>query len=234
MPACDVVVVGSYPPLPGPATAAALGAVRRAWDAGFSVRVVSYRSGAASLTVPIVGPLAGRRLEQVRQHLGRPPRLVLGLQPGVPFSSPSSAHQLATAAGLAVAMRRFDHVTVLVTGDLGVTRKCFWVLARAVDCFSVATQADADRLPRHLPGGPPSRVRRTGGPVPALSSAWSRTAPAARPFPAGAGLGTVARRPPGNDPCAKGRARARRVTSSLAGRAHNTGRAAPRRHERAN
>jgi hypothetical protein len=186
------------------------------------------------MTVPIVGPLAGRRLEQVRQHLGRPPRLVLGLQPGVPFSSPSNAHQLATAAGLVVAMRRFEHVTVLVTGDLGVTRKCFWVLARAVDCFSVAAQADADRLLEtyrlarqavNVEQVAPYPLRRASGlgrhPLPGLYQPG--------PVP---GLSLVDL--PETTPAHRARARARRFASSLAGRAHNTGRAAPRLPERAN
>ena len=75
MAVCDLVVVGSYPPVPGPATAATLGAVRRGWDAGSSVQVVSYRSGAAPISVPVTGPLAGWRLEHVRRHFeARPAR----------------------------------------------------------------------------------------------------------------------------------------------------------------
>ncbi|MGC8626428.1 MAG: hypothetical protein ACP5VR_02540 [Acidimicrobiales bacterium] len=149
MPSCELMVVGSYPPVPGPATAATLGAVNRGWDRGCEVRMVGYRTGAAPLSVPIVGVLAGRRLEQARRHLGCPPQLVICLQPGVPFSDPEPAAQLATAAALALAMRRFDDVTVVVTGDLGVTKASLWLLARSVDHWSVADEAGADRLVRN-------------------------------------------------------------------------------------
>src|SRR5580704_8517904 len=146
MAVCDVVVIGSYPPMPGPATAATIAAVRRAWDAGDEVQVVSYRTGAARLTVPVTGPLAGWRLEQVRRHFGGPAQVVLGLQSGVPFSSAGPLEQLATALGLAVAMRRFRRATLLVGEDPGISPACMKVLARSVDHISVATRADADRL----------------------------------------------------------------------------------------
>jgi hypothetical protein len=132
--------------MPGPATAATIAAARRAWDAGDSVHVVSYRTGAAPLTVPVAGPLAGWRLEQVRRHLGGPAQVVLGLQSGVPFSSAGALEQLATALGLAVAMRRFRRATLLVGEDPGVSRACMKALARSVDHISVATREDADRL----------------------------------------------------------------------------------------
>jgi hypothetical protein len=35
---------------------------------------------------------------------------------------------------------------VVVTGNLGITRASFWLLARCVDHWSVANEADADRL----------------------------------------------------------------------------------------
>jgi hypothetical protein len=132
--------------MPGPATAATIAAVRRGWDAGERVHVVSYRTGAAPLSVPVSGPLAGWRLEQVRRHLGGPDQVVLGLQAGVPFSSPGRFEQLGTALGLAVAMRRFRRATILVGEDPGVSPACMQALARAVGRISVATREDADRL----------------------------------------------------------------------------------------
>jgi len=141
-----VVVVGSYPPLPGRATAATLAAVRRAWDAGSEVRVASYRTGAAQISVPVAGPLAGWRLEQVRRHFGGPAELVLGVQRGVPFSDGRPLEQMATAVGLLVAMRRFRRATVLIGEDPEVMPACLRVLAPAVDHFSVATEEDARSL----------------------------------------------------------------------------------------
>jgi hypothetical protein len=141
-----VVVIGSYPPLPGPATAATLAAVRRAWDAGADVRVVSYRTGAGEITVPVTGSLAGRRLDQIRHHFANPPEVVLGLQRGVPFSDPRPAQQLATAVGLAAAMRRFRRATLLVGEDPEVTPACFHILASAAERFVVATPEDASWL----------------------------------------------------------------------------------------
>jgi hypothetical protein len=146
MAVCDVVVIGSYPPFPGPATAATLAAVRRAWEAGQEVRVVSYRTGAGEITVPVTGPLAGWRLDHVRQHFGGPPELVMGLQRGVPFSDPSPSQQITTALGLATAMRRFRRATLLVGEDPEVLPACFKILAAAVDRFVVGTTEEAGSL----------------------------------------------------------------------------------------
>ena len=143
---CDVVIIGSYPPLPGPATAATLAAVRRAWEAGADVRVVSYRTGAAEIAVPVTGPIAGRRLDQVRQHFANPAEVVLGLQRGVPFSDPRPSQQLATAVGLAAALRRFRRATLLVGEDPEVMPACFRILASAVERFIVATPEEASWL----------------------------------------------------------------------------------------
>jgi hypothetical protein len=141
-----VVVIGSYPPLPGPATAATLAAVRRALDAGADVRVVSYRTGAADIAVPVTGPLAGRRLEHVRKYFAGPAEVVLGLQRGVPFSDPRPSQQVATALGLAVEMRRFRRATLLVGEDPEVLPACLQILATAVDRFVVATPEEANWL----------------------------------------------------------------------------------------
>jgi hypothetical protein len=143
---CDLVVVGSYPPMPGPATAATIAAVRRGWDAGTSVQVVSYRTGAAPIAVPVTGTIAGWRLEQVRRHFGGPAQIALGLQRGVPFSDPRPSQQIVTAVGLAVALRRFERAALLVGEDPEVLPMCLQLLARAVDHVSVATPAMARQL----------------------------------------------------------------------------------------
>jgi hypothetical protein len=143
---CDVVVIGSYPPMPGPGTAATLGAVRRAWSEGASVAMVSYRTGAAPLVVPVAGPLAGRRLAQVRRHFGAPPRVSLGVQAGVPFSDPRPWARWATAAGLALAMRRFERAEVVFGEDPGIGALPMAFLAWGAGRISAPDQALADRL----------------------------------------------------------------------------------------
>ncbi len=146
MAACDVAVVGGYPPAPGPATAATLAAVRRAWSTGATVRVVSYRPGAADLVVPVVGPLAGRRLDQVRRHYQCPERVVLVLQYGAPFSDRAPAAQMATAAGLVLALRHFAHAEVVVGEDPEVLPPVLWALALVASRFSAASPELAEQL----------------------------------------------------------------------------------------
>jgi hypothetical protein len=146
MAVCDVVVVGSYPPVPGPGTAATLAAVRRAWDESLDVRVVSFRTGAADLVVPVAGPLAGWRVEQVRRHYGGPSRLVLVVQKGVPFTDLRYSQQAATAAGLAIALRRFERSTLVVGEDPDLFPLCFGLVAGAVDEVVVGTESAAAAL----------------------------------------------------------------------------------------
>jgi hypothetical protein len=142
----DIVVLGSYAPLPGPATAASVSAQRRAWDQGASVTVASYRTGAAPHIVPAVGPLAGWRVEQLRRHLGGR-HLMVGFQPGAPFVHADdprlrTAQYLATAVGLFAAFRRWEEVTVLATGDPDIPRRFIDVVGRSVKRFVVANESD--------------------------------------------------------------------------------------------
>ncbi|HTV11820.1 MAG TPA: hypothetical protein VME20_08145 [Acidimicrobiales bacterium] len=143
MAVCDVVVIGSYPPVPGPATAAALAAVRRAWDDGLTVRVVSFRPGAGDIFVPVAGPLAGWRLEQVRRHYAQPPQVVLVLQAGVPFTERRYRDQLATASGLAVGLRRWQRPTLVVAEDPKLPPPCFRLLAKAAGELLVGSESAA-------------------------------------------------------------------------------------------
>jgi hypothetical protein len=142
----DVVIIGSYPPMPGPATAATLGAVRRAWSSGWSVRVVSYRTGAADISVPVAGPLAGWRVEQIRRHFGGRSHLVLIVQSGAPFSDLGLPQQAATASGLAIAARRFESFTLVVGEDPDISPVCFRALARWCDECIAATDESARAL----------------------------------------------------------------------------------------
>lgn len=143
--------------MPGPGTAATLGAVRRAWQDGQSVAMVSYRTGAAPLVVPVAGPLAGWRLEQVRKHFGGPARVCLSVQRGVPFSDPRPWARWATAAGLALALRRFGQATVVMGEDPGAGRLGMMLLSRAGARFSTP-DADLARRLTHRYGVPARAV----------------------------------------------------------------------------
>jgi hypothetical protein len=120
--------------------------VQRAWDSGSAVGTASYRTGAASVRVPVAGPLAGWRLEQVRRHFGRPAQLVLTVQRGVPFSDDRLWSQLATAAGLAIAIRRFRQATVIVAEDPGIMPACLRAVVSSSRQCTVTTDADARAL----------------------------------------------------------------------------------------
>jgi hypothetical protein len=206
---CDVVVIGSYPPLPGPATAATLAAVRRAWDAGLDVRVVSYRTGAADIAVPVVGPLAGRRVDQIRQLFANPAEVVLGLQRGVPFADPRPSQQMATAVGLAAALRRFRRATLLVGEDPEVMPACFRILASAVERFVVASPDDASGLAKQYRLKPAMVVVEAVEPYPRFPDGVD-TATAGLYAP-GAGTGLTVVQLPATTLADRARARTRRA-----------------------
>ncbi len=128
--------------MPGPATAATLAAVKRAWDDGSTVSVVAFRPGAADISVPVAGSLAGWRLENIRRHYGGPAQVVLGLQKGVPFCSTRPIDQAATAAGLVLALRRFKKATLLVGEDPELVPACFRAIAAcAGECVVASDEA---------------------------------------------------------------------------------------------
>jgi hypothetical protein len=126
-----VLIVGSYPPIPVAGAPATVREVRRAWAAGDEVTVVSPRISAAHLAVPVFGPLAGRRLDNVRRHTGAH-RLVLVVEPGFPFPG-SPVLQAATAAALVVALRRFEHVRLVRVGAVPMPAAVWKRLAAAAD-----------------------------------------------------------------------------------------------------
>jgi hypothetical protein len=156
-----VLVFGSYPPVPGPASAATVAAVRRVWADGYEVLVASPRPSAAHVSARLVGPLAGYRLTRLRRSTGATERLIFGLERGVPLpvssavcSERARARQRATVMGLMFAFRRFRHVTVILTGDLQVPPGVLAPLWRSVDEFvlasgdhEAATVVDQFRLP---------------------------------------------------------------------------------------
>jgi len=141
-PARQVLVIGSYPPIPLPAAAAAVAAVRRAWAAGDDVTVASPRLSAAHLAVPVVGILAGRRLANLRRHTSAT-RLVMVMEPGVPVPAPVPAtagrtlparvEQWLTVRALVGAFEGFEHVTLVRVGQLGVPARITAGLWKAAD-----------------------------------------------------------------------------------------------------
>jgi len=141
------LVVGSYPPVPGAPAAATVSAVRRAWEAGAEVVVVSPRPSAAPFVVPLAGPALGRELAKLRVAHGCN-EVVLCLEPGWPFggraragspgpggvtgsglSTRSAGRGAArTAQALADALAGFENAEIVVTGELGVAPDALAVL----------------------------------------------------------------------------------------------------------
>jgi hypothetical protein len=125
MTVAPILIVGSYAPIPLPAAAATMAAVRRAWADGDEVCVVSPRTSAAHLSVPVTGVLAGRRLANLRRQTGAT-EVVLVLEPGVPVPEGPGptvrAGQWQTVRQLERAFRQFDRVTLVRTGVLDLPR----------------------------------------------------------------------------------------------------------------
>ena len=119
-----VLIVGSYPPVPVAGTPVTVAEVRRAWAAGDDVTVVSPRTSAAHLSVPVHGLLAGRRLTNAARVTGLE-HLVLVVEDGFPLPSGPLALQGATAAVLVRALRRFSHVR-LVRAGAGTVSPLVW------------------------------------------------------------------------------------------------------------
>lgn len=182
MPAA-VMVAGSYPPIPVPSAGATLDAVRRGLSAGCDVKVLSPRPSAAHYCVPITGLMAGRRLNRARRYSGCE-RLVMVLEPGVPFTPPggtslaSGIVSMFTAVGLSWAFKRFDHTTLLIAGETGAPSGALRVLRAAADEV-VEDRRDSDPPPGVTVRGPVEfrqrdRARRVAGRVKRALLARSR------------------------------------------------------------
>jgi hypothetical protein len=133
-----VIVAGSYPPIPVPAAGATIDAVRRSLSEGYEVRVVSPRPSAAHFSGPLIGLIAGHRLNRLRR-LTASTRLVFCLEAEVPFDPPGRPTRttrwkaLATAYLLARTFHRFDHTTLVVVGDTGGHEDAVRILEGAAD-----------------------------------------------------------------------------------------------------
>ena len=147
------LVVGSYPPAGGPAAAATVAAVRRAWADGREVVVVSPRPGAAPLVMPVAGAAVGRAISRLRPGPGSSARrwaaITLCLEPGWPFGRgrrPDPGPPLRpadlkrTARALAAALSRFDQAELAVTGHLGVPRDVLAPLWPAVQRVTASSE----------------------------------------------------------------------------------------------
>jgi len=129
MTARRALVVGSYPPVPGAAAAATVAAVRRAWDGGVEVVVVSPRPSAAPFVVPVAGTALGRELTKLRlAHACN--EVVLCVEPGWPFDGHGRAgsHDARTARALAQALSGFERAELVVTGEIDVAPEALVLL----------------------------------------------------------------------------------------------------------
>jgi hypothetical protein len=153
-----LLVAGSYPPIPGVPAAATIAAVRRGWQDGYEVEVVSPRPSAAHHTAHLVGFEAGPVLERVRAFCAAD-ELVLCMEPGMPFSRKSTAarHSL-EARLLARGLRRFRRVSVVVTGDLGVAASSLGPFWRHVQEVVVSSEAEGSAQAARY-GFPPGLIR---------------------------------------------------------------------------
>lgn len=151
-----VMVAGSYPPIPVPAAGATVDVVRRALLDGHELTVVAPRPSAAHFAVPLVGVLAGRRLDRLRRLTGSE-RLVFILEPAVPFDPPGRSHRLGRPRALLIAylvarsFGRFDHTTLILAGDTGAPHDALRVLKRA------ATEIVGDQRDGEAPAGVTTR-----------------------------------------------------------------------------
>lgn len=200
MTASPVLLVGSFPPVSTPGAAVALELAGALWAAGEDVVTVSPRASAAWMTVAVAGPLAGRRLEQVRLATGAR-RLVLCAERDFPVPATArparalAALQRATVRRLSGAMAAFDHVTLIGCGDTALAPELWAVLAGAAS--EVQLRPDATGTPGITPRGPSEltprdlaakaasvTARRLLGPrapvVRAVAARWVHRARAAR------------------------------------------------------
>lgn len=143
------LVVGTYPPVPGPASAATLAAVRRGWASGREVVVASPRPSAAQEVVPVGGPAVGGAIAKLGRRLGCT-ELVVCLEPAWPFAprpgttGTRSADRVGRAVqAMAEAMSEFDRAELVVTGEIGLAPSLFCLLWPAVEKVWVSS---ADQL----------------------------------------------------------------------------------------
>jgi hypothetical protein len=148
----NTLVAGSYPPVPGPAAAATLAAVREAVRAGDDVLVVAPRATAAHRRATLRGWRAASALARLSRGQDR---LVLVVEPGMPFGD-----QTGTGAARALArvvrhrFRAFE-LRLVSPPELPATPlRPLWPLAGRI---VVASEADREEAVTRL-GAPPARL----------------------------------------------------------------------------
>jgi len=182
-----VLVLGSHPPVPSPAAAATVAALRRELRNGRKVVTAAPRASAATLTVPLAGPAAAWRLERARRGTGAA-RLVLAVEPGIPLASPLNrlassrvmrrARPLAdvfTLLPLRAALRRFDHVALVVSDTSHEVRRVVaWLRRRADEVVLTGAAASAP---------PPQKVAVRVEPAPSIGVPIAGVTPLGPPEP---------------------------------------------------
>jgi hypothetical protein len=155
-----VLVVGSYPPVPGAGSAATVAAVRRALADGDQVEVVSPRPSAAHRTARIKGGLAGWVIAREGRR-ARASALVLCVEPGMPIPSPKNPRRRRHQAFLlACGFRAFERVTLVIAGDT-TDATAIGVLCRFAHEVVVADQGSRLAVVQDL--GLPDGVVRVDG-----------------------------------------------------------------------
>ncbi len=125
----NTLVAGSYPPAPGPATAATLAAVRGALARGDTVTVVSPRASAAHRRAHLGGWRAATSLGRLSRHQDR---LVLVAQPGMPFDD-ADRGAVGALAGVIRSRYRIFELWLVEPGRLSVSPiRTLWPLAARV------------------------------------------------------------------------------------------------------
>jgi hypothetical protein len=132
----SLLVFGSFPPVGTAGSAVTLEVAREHWARREEIEVAAPRDSAARLTVPVAGPLAGRRLAALQRITGTT-RLIFCAERELPVPTtgyPAAllpAVQRETARRLAVALRAFDHVTLILCGDHGIPPAALAILTAA-------------------------------------------------------------------------------------------------------
>jgi hypothetical protein len=165
----DVLVIGSYPPVPTAGATVTLEMVRRLWAEGAHPHVAAPRSSAANFTVAVTGLMAGRRLTHLRQLTGAVD-VVLCAERDLPVSTHGPTLllpflQRISVDRLVLALAAFEHVTVVACGDPGVPAPLWARLVFAADV--VVDRSDASGAPGVTTLGPSehpgSNLRRWTG-----------------------------------------------------------------------